>query len=45
VGNKLVYHKLLKIKQTLLKKEEFGLWNKHMQQLTDKYKEQVVLSK
>ncbi len=45
VGNKLVYHKLLKIKQILLKKEEFGLWNKHIKQLTDKYKEQVVLTK
>lgn len=45
VGNKLVYHKLLKVKQILLKKEEFALWNKHMQQLTDKYKEQVVLTR
>lgn len=45
VGTKLVYHKLLKVKQILLKKEEFGLWNKQIQQLTDKYKEQVVLTK
>jgi len=44
-GDKLVYHKLLKIKQTLLKKEEFGLWNKQIKELTDKYKEQVVLTK
>ncbi|MEO6540953.1 MAG: transglutaminase domain-containing protein [Ferruginibacter sp.] len=44
-GNKLVYHKLLKIKQTLLKKEDFGLWNKQIKELTDKYKEQVVLTK
>jgi transglutaminase-like putative cysteine protease len=44
-GNKLVYHKLMKIKQILLKKEEFALWNKQIQQLTDKYKEQVVLTK
>jgi hypothetical protein len=44
-GNKLMYHKILKIKQTLLKKSEFALWNKQMQQLTDKYKEQVVLTK
>ena len=45
VGTILVYHKLLKVKQVLLKKEEFGLWNKQIQQLTDKYKEQVVLTK
>jgi len=44
-GNKLVYHKLLKIKQTILKKEEFGLWNKQIKELTEKYKEQVVLTK
>jgi hypothetical protein len=44
-ANKLMYHKLIKIKQTLLKKEEFALWNKQIQQLTDKYKEQVVLTK
>jgi transglutaminase-like putative cysteine protease len=44
-ANKLVYHKLLKIKQTILKKEEFGLWNKQIKQLTEKYKEQVVLTK
>ncbi len=44
-GDKLVYHKLLKVKQTVLKKEEFGLWNKQIKQLTDKYKEQVVLTK
>lgn len=44
-GNKLVYHKLLKIKQTVLKKAEFALWNKQIQQLTEKYKEQVVLTK
>jgi hypothetical protein len=45
VGTKLFYHKLLKVKQILLKKEEFGLWNKQIQQLTEKYKEQVVLTK
>lgn len=44
-ANKLVYHKLLKIKQTVLKKEEFALWNNQIQQLTEKYKEQVVLTK
>ena len=44
-GNKLLYHKLLKIKQTLLKKEEFTLWNKQIKELTEKYKEQVVLTK
>lgn len=44
-GNKLFYHKQLKLKQVLLKKTEFDLWNKQMQQLTEKYKEQVVLSK
>lgn len=45
VGDKLVYHKLMKLKQVLLVKKEFGLWNKHIQQLTDKYKEQVVFTK
>jgi transglutaminase-like putative cysteine protease len=44
-GDKLLYHKLLKIKQTLLKKEEFALWNKQIKELTEKYKEQVVLTK
>ena len=44
-GNKLVYHKLLKIKQTILKKAEFDLWNKQIKELTEKYKEQVVLTK
>ncbi|MEO7307645.1 MAG: transglutaminase domain-containing protein [Ferruginibacter sp.] len=44
-GNKLLYHKLLKIKQILLKKEDFGLWNKQIEQLSGKYKEQVVLAK
>lgn len=44
-GDKLLYHKLLKIKQTLLKKEEFALWNKQVKELTEKYKEQVVLTK
>lgn len=44
-GDKLIYRKQLKIKQTLLKKEDFGLWNKQIQLLSEKYKEQVVLSK
>lgn len=44
-GDKLLYKKQLKIKQTLLKKEEFAVWNGHINQLTEKYKEQVVLSK
>lgn len=44
-GNKLLYRKLLKIKQTLLKKDEFALWNKQIKELTEKYKEQVVLTK
>jgi transglutaminase-like putative cysteine protease len=44
-ANKLVYHKTLKIKQTVLKKEEFSLWNKQIKELSEKYKEQVVLTK
>lgn len=44
-GNKLVYHKILRVKQTVLKKEEFNLWNKQIKELTEKYKEQVVLTK
>jgi len=44
-GNKIIYHKLLKVKQILLKKEDFGIWNKHIRQLADKYKEQLVLTK
>jgi len=44
-GNKLLYRKVLRIKQILLKKEEFSNWNKQMQELAVKYKEQVVLTK
>jgi hypothetical protein len=44
-GNKLLYRKQMKIKQTLLKKGEFALWNKQIKELTEKYKEQVVLTK
>ncbi len=44
-GNKLVYTKQLIINKIQLQKKDFNSWNTFMQQLTEKYKEQVVLSK
>ncbi len=43
-GNKLLYKRTILIKNTLLKKENFAQWNTTINQLSNKYKEQVVLS-
>lgn len=44
-GNKLIYSKQLKINKIKLQKADFNTWNTLMQTLTEKYKEQLVLSK
>lgn len=44
-GGKLLYKKQIKVKEVLVKKQDFTIWNKNMQQLTDKYKEQLIFSK
>jgi transglutaminase-like putative cysteine protease len=44
-GNKLVYSKQLKINKIKLQKADFNTWNTLIQQLTEKYKEQLVMSK
>jgi hypothetical protein len=44
-GNKLLYKKLIKVKQVMLKPSDFVQWNSIMEKLTEKYKEQIVLTK
>lgn len=44
-NSKLIYHKRIVIKNTLLKKENFNSWNNALKQLSEKYKEQIVLTK
>jgi len=45
IGNKLLYKKLIKVKQVMLKPADFVQWNAIMEKLTEKYKEQIVLTK
>ncbi|MBW8688221.1 transglutaminase domain-containing protein [Chitinophaga rhizophila] len=43
-GNKLSYHKQLKITNTYLSKADFGEWNKAITALSKKYLEQITLT-